>query len=189
MNSRRPGAAQHRPSTWSANVVCASRCDGLPRRACATRSTEQATAAKRAEQTQNANKRAHPDLNQGPADLQSAALTTELCTHCGYFPPCRPGIRTRTHAELLVIFVAVFFVLCFELVLHHCVLARPCAFGRTVFLICCWPSQTTDTRQRKSISISGLVVEYIVAIDVTRVRFPADALLVLHRCVRCRRCL
>ena len=26
-------------------------------------------------------KRAHPDLNQGPADLQSAALTTELCTH------------------------------------------------------------------------------------------------------------
>ena len=27
-------------------------------------------------------KRAHPDLNQGPADLQSAALTTELCTHC-----------------------------------------------------------------------------------------------------------
>ena len=27
-------------------------------------------------------KRAHPDLNQGPADLQSAALTTELCTQC-----------------------------------------------------------------------------------------------------------
>ena len=27
-------------------------------------------------------------------------------------------------------------------------------------------------------SISGLVVEYIVAIDVTRVRFPADALFV-----------
>ena len=27
-----------------------------------------------------------------------------------------------------------------------------------------------------NISISGLVVEYIVAIDVTRVRFPADAL-------------
>ena len=26
-------------------------------------------------------KSAHPDLNQGPADLQSAALTTELCTH------------------------------------------------------------------------------------------------------------
>ena len=25
--------------------------------------------------------RAHPDLNQGPADLQSAALATELCTH------------------------------------------------------------------------------------------------------------
>ena len=24
--------------------------------------------------------RAHPDLNQGPADLQSAALTAELCT-------------------------------------------------------------------------------------------------------------
>ena len=27
----------------------------------------------------------------------------------------------------------------------------------------------------ESMSISGLVVEYIVAIDVTRVRFPADA--------------
>ena len=25
--------------------------------------------------------RAHPDLSQGPADLQSAALSTELCTH------------------------------------------------------------------------------------------------------------
>ena len=30
---------------------------------------------------------------------------------------------------------------------------------------------------KPTISISGLVVEYIVAIDVTRVRFPADALL------------
>ena len=29
---------------------------------------------------------------------------------------------------------------------------------------------------KKAPSISGLVVEYIVAIDVTRVRFPADAL-------------
>ena len=28
-----------------------------------------------------------------------------------------------------------------------------------------------------NMSISGLVVEYIVAIDVTRVRFPADAML------------
>ena len=33
-------------------------------------------------------------------------------------------------------------------------------------------------------SISGLVVEYIVAIDVTRVRFPADAL-----CFGCGRCV
>ena len=31
--------------------------------------------------------------------------------------------------------------------------------------------------QRFSRGISGLVVEYIVAIDVTRARFPADALL------------
>ena len=31
-----------------------------------------------------------------------------------------------------------------------------------------------------SVSISGLVVEYIVAINVTRVRFPADALEALH---------
>ena len=36
------------------------------------------------------------------------------------------------------------------------------------FLICC-------THQKSPSSISGLVVEYIVAIDVTRVRFPADA--------------
>ena len=28
-------------------------------------------------------KRAHPELNQGPADLQSAALTTELYTRGG----------------------------------------------------------------------------------------------------------
>ena len=28
-------------------------------------------------------------------------------------------------------------------------------------------------------SISGLVVEYIVAIDVTRVRFPADAYMLM----------
>ena len=31
------------------------------------------------------------------------------------------------------------------------------------------------TLRTKSNSISGLVAEYIVAIDVTRVRFPADA--------------
>ena len=35
------------------------------------------------------------------------------------------------------------------------------------------------------ISISGPVVEYIVAIDVTRVRFPADAICpILHLCTR-----
>ena len=38
------------------------------------------------------------------------------------------------------------------------------------------PRKTDYTRRPQSISsISGLVVEYIVAIDVTRVRFPADA--------------
>ena len=31
--------------------------------------------------------------------------------------------------------------------------------------------------------ISGLVVEYVVAIDVTRVRFPADAVLLVHTIV------
>ena len=31
-------------------------------------------------------------------------------------------------------------------------------------------------------SISGLVVEYIVAIDVTRVRFPADAFFDVRVC-------
>ncbi len=41
-------------------------------------------------------------------------------------------------------------------------------------------------------SISGLVVEYIVAIDVTRVRFPADAPMALrgqHLCTNARRVL
>ena len=33
--------------------------------------------------------RAHPDLNQGPADLQSAALTTELCTQLRYAEICK----------------------------------------------------------------------------------------------------
>ena len=37
-------------------------------------------------------KRAHPDLNQGPADLQSAALTTELCTQLQR-GPCHPRDR------------------------------------------------------------------------------------------------
>ena len=41
----------------------------------------QATGRGRTLQHQLLVKRAHPDLNQGPADLQSAALTTELCTH------------------------------------------------------------------------------------------------------------
>ena len=36
-----------------------------------------------------------------------------------------------------------------------------------------WPSRQTSAAHSRS--ISGLVVEYIVAIDVTRVRFPADA--------------
>ena len=34
-------------------------------------------------------------------------------------------------------------------------------------------------------SISGLVVEYIVAIDVTRVRFPADAYFIRAYVLRC----
>ena len=33
--------------------------------------------------------RAHPDLNQGPADLQSAALTIELCTRMHKIPSTR----------------------------------------------------------------------------------------------------
>ena len=35
---------------------------------------------------------------------------------------------------------------------------------------------TRAPRRSGRTSISGLVVEYIVAIDVTRARFPADAL-------------
>ena len=42
--------------------------------------------------------------------------------------------------------------------------------------ICGWQSTIDATWT----STSGLVVEYIVAIDVTRVRFPADAFLYLR---------
>ena len=52
--------------------------------------------------------RAHPDLNQGPADLQSAALTTELCTHLQALAAAhnrdnqrrqRPAAETRAHSS------------------------------------------------------------------------------------------
>ena len=55
-----------------------------------------------------------------------------------------------------------------------------------------WTSQTRKSKRlagmklveplhpHDNMSISGLVVEYIVAIDVTRVRFPADALSVFY---------
>ena len=42
-----------------------------------------------------------------------------------------------------------------------------------------WARRSAETlyvRLRAMRCISGLVVEYIVAIDVTRIRFPADAL-------------
>ena len=41
--------------------------------------------------------RAHPDLNQGPADLQSAALTTELCTHVLIVAGARKRKKTVWH--------------------------------------------------------------------------------------------
>ena len=41
--------------------------------------------------------RAHPDLNQGPADLQSAALTTELCTHLA-----TKRVRTRMQNQYFI---------------------------------------------------------------------------------------
>jgi hypothetical protein len=45
--------------------------------------------------------RAHPDLNQGPADLQSAALTTELCTQlssvsCNVLFVCAPAAHSHS---------------------------------------------------------------------------------------------
>ena len=71
--------------------------------AVAAKRTESKRAQQREQSKRRIYKRAHPDLNQGPADLQSAALTTELCTHCGHFPSCRRCIKTRVHAELLAI--------------------------------------------------------------------------------------
>ena len=44
-----------------------------------------------------------------------------------------------------------------------------------VLVICQWPLMGSLHEMRFHRSISGLVVEYIVAIDVTQVRFPADA--------------
>ena len=46
-------------------------------------------------------------------------------------------------------------------------------FNLIVFCSDLWVAR--EDTQRKEQGISGLVVEYIVAIDVTRVRFPADA--------------
>ena len=50
-----------------------------------------------------------------------------------------------------------------------------------------WSSFALTPKPRHVSSISGLVVEYIVAIDVTRARFPADAFDVLlfriHFCI------
>ena len=53
--------------------------------------------------------RAHPDSNQGPADLRSAALTTELCTQLTAFAAMRSRgvcmfaqsmyINTHTHVQ------------------------------------------------------------------------------------------
>ena len=40
----------------------------------------------------------------------------------------------------------------------------------------CLGNLISAVQQSKGTSISGLVVEYVVAIDVTRVRFPADAI-------------
>ena len=60
--------------------------------------------------------RAHPDLNQGPADLQSAALTTELCTRMpGWFPAC--WLQGRR---------VVFFLRWLKISVHAC--ARFCTF-------------------------------------------------------------
>jgi hypothetical protein len=43
-------------------------------------------------------------------------------------------------------------------------------------LLCCAHSRFCAFCSGQTLCISGLVVEYVVAIDVTRVRFPADAL-------------
>ena len=40
---------------------------------------------------------AHPDLNQGPADLQSAALTTELCTQ---MLTCVAAVKRNRHQQV-----------------------------------------------------------------------------------------
>ena len=53
-----------------------------------------------------------------------------------------------------------------------------CSLGRCVVI-----STDISIKYQYVRSISGLVVEYIVAIDVTRVRFPADALLFVLICM------
>ena len=55
---------------------------------------EEFQAAHKAWQTKVHHRRAHPDLNQGPADLQSAALTTELCTHMLTLELSNPDIKS-----------------------------------------------------------------------------------------------
>ena len=46
-------------------------------------------------------KRAHPDLSQGPADLQSAALTTELCTQVDHHLQVSSVMRKLTRLGVL----------------------------------------------------------------------------------------
>ena len=62
-------------------------------------------------------KRAHPDLNQGPADLQSAALTTELCTRLAR----NPTLALRDRSEPMAWNSA-------DRMCPHCLVARtsPC---------------------------------------------------------------
>lgn len=125
LNSSGPGAAQQRPSTRSAHFVLLRFC------LCGT------GAAQSAAQKAKANKRAHPDLNQGPADLQSAALTTELCTHCGYFPLCRPGIRNRKARNSAVLFFV-------WLVFWHCASAIFYGVAKFSARVCKWFAVSTS---------------------------------------------
>jgi hypothetical protein len=54
---------------------------------------------------------------------------------------------------------------------------RPTVAQGTCLSMFCCVCPLCFAQVSENMSISGLVVEYIVAIDVTRVRFPADAYL------------
>ena len=80
-------------------------------------------------------RRAHPDLNQGPADLQSAALTTELCTHEVQNPHLGTANAERTHPTACTLWTP--FSLCSSFPFSF---SLSLSLSLCVSISCAWPT-------------------------------------------------